>query len=210
MEIILELNELLVFTKDKKKRQREKILREENQIIPHKWSVFGDFPWWEWFLLYGEFEVYRYFLYSQFQEFCCSQRIQFWQRFEAIHMKSTAVLYIEKWEKILHFCSILVFKVKWYTFRWGNSVKINFYTPPHNSGGVLWFHVRRPCVCPSVVHSRMITWVNINGFSPNLVCALIMWISGLGLLMGNFRQIFRELSAGDTPIITFPDDNLSK
>ena len=25
-----------------------------------------------------------------------------------------------------------------------------FYTPPHNSGGVLWFHVGRPCVCPSV------------------------------------------------------------
>ena len=25
-----------------------------------------------------------------------------------------------------------------------------FYTPPH-SGGVLWFHVEHPCVCPSVV-----------------------------------------------------------
>ena len=25
-----------------------------------------------------------------------------------------------------------------------------FYTPPHNSGGVLWFHVGRP-TCPSVV-----------------------------------------------------------
>ena len=24
-----------------------------------------------------------------------------------------------------------------------------FYTPPHNSGGVLWFYVARPCVCPS-------------------------------------------------------------
>ena len=29
----------------------------------------------------------------------------------------------------------------------------NFYTPPHNSGRVLWFHVGRPClsVRPSVV-----------------------------------------------------------
>ena len=27
----------------------------------------------------------------------------------------------------------------------------HFYTPPHNSGGVLRFHVERPCVCPSVV-----------------------------------------------------------
>ena len=25
------------------------------------------------------------------------------------------------------------------------------YTPPHDSGIVLWFHVGRPCVCPSVV-----------------------------------------------------------
>ena len=26
----------------------------------------------------------------------------------------------------------------------------SFYTPPHISGGVLCFHVGRPCVCPSV------------------------------------------------------------
>ena len=32
----------------------------------------------------------------------------------------------------------------------------------------------------------------------------------LGLLMGIFRQIFSELSARDTPIFSFPDDNLSK
>ena len=28
---------------------------------------------------------------------------------------------------------------------------LTFYTPPHNSGGVLWFHVGRPRVHPSVV-----------------------------------------------------------
>ena len=39
-----------------------------------------------------------------------------------------------------------------------------------------------------------------NGFSPNLVCALILWRSGLGLLMGKFRQIFTELPARDTHI----------
>ena len=94
-----------------------------------------------------------------------------------------------------------------------------FYTPLQDSGGVLWFHVGRPCVCPSVRQSfvrpsvfrfRMITWVNMNGFSPNLVCALILWKSGFGLLMGKFRQILTELSARDTPIFSFPDDNLSK
>ena len=41
----------------------------------------------------------------------------------------------------------------------------------------------------------MITWVNVNGFSPNLVCALILWRSGLGLLMGWFCQLLTEVSA---------------
>ena len=35
-----------------------------------------------------------------------------------------------------------------------------------------------------------ITLVTINGFSPNLVCALILWRSDLGLLMGKFCQVF--------------------
>ena len=70
--------------------------------------------------------------------------------------------------------------------------------------------VRRPSVRPSVFRFRMITLVYINGFSPNLVCLLILWRSGLGLLMGKFRQIFMELSARDMPIFLFPDDNLSK
>ena len=57
---------------------------------------------------------------------------------------------------------------------------------------------------------RMITRVNNNVFSPNLVCALILWRSGLGLLMGKLCQFFTELLARDTPIFSFPDDNLSK
>ena len=72
-----------------------------------------------------------------------------------------------------------------------------------------------PSVCctsdrPSVFHFRMITSVNINGLSPNLVCALILWRSGLGLLLGKFRQFLTELSARNTPIFSFPDDNFSK
>ena len=64
--------------------------------------------------------------------------------------------------------------------------------------------------CLSVIHPSVhifvfwtITWVNINGFSPKLVCALILWGSGLGLLMG-------ELSAKDMPVFSFLDDNLIK
>ena len=41
-------------------------------------------------------------------------------------------------------------------------------------------------VCPSVF--RLITRVNFNGLSPNFVCTLILWRSGLGLLMGKFPQ----------------------
>ena len=70
--------------------------------------------------------------------------------------------------------------------------------------------VRPSVVRPSIFRFWMITSVNINGFSPNLICALILWRSGLGLLMGKFRQIFTELSARDTLIFSFPGDNLSK
>ena len=61
-------------------------------------------------------------------------------------------------------------------------------------------------ICPRHAHMfsfRMITCVNINGFSPNLVCALKLWRSGLGLLMGKFRQILTELTARDTPKCSF-------
>ena len=47
-------------------------------------------------------------------------------------------------------------------------------------------------------------------FSPNLVGALIMWRSGLGLLKGNFRQFSTELSVHHTFIFSFPDKNVSK
>ena len=71
-------------------------------------------------------------------------------------------------------------------------------------------------VHPSVVHpSVRLSFPNDNLSKhqwnpPSLVCAFILWRSGLGLLMGKFRQIFTELSARDTPIVSFPEDNLSK
>ena len=42
------------------------------------------------------------------------------------------------------------------------------------------------------------------------VCALISWKSRLGLLIGKIRQFLTELSARDTSVFSFPDDNLSK
>ena len=41
------------------------------------------------------------------------------------------------------------------------------------------------------------------------VCINIVEIC-MGLLMGKFHQIFTELSAQDTPIFSFMEDNLSK
>ena len=73
--------------------------------------------------------------------------------------------------------------------------------------------IHPPVICPSVYlyfRFRMITWVNINGFSSKLVCALILWRSGLGLLMGKFRQFLTELSARNTSVFSFPGDNWSK
>ena len=60
------------------------------------------------------------------------------------------------------------------------------------------------------IRFRIITWVNNKGFSPNLVCALILCRSCLDLLMGKFRQFLTALSAWDTPIFSFLGYNLSK
>ena len=46
-------------------------------------------------------------------------------------------------------------------------------------------------------------------FHQTWLCALILWRSGLRLLKGKFRQVLVELSARDTPIFLFLDDNLS-
>ena len=48
---------------------------------------------------------------------------------------------------------------------------------------------------------HIITRVNVSGFSPNLVFALILWRSDLGLLMGKYLPIFEELSVRDTSIL---------
>ena len=50
---------------------------------------------------------------------------------------------------------------------------------------------------------QTITLVNVSGFSPNLVCALILQRSDLGLLMGKFRQSLIELSAHHTIVSHF-------
>ena len=48
---------------------------------------------------------------------------------------------------------------------------------------------------------RPVTCVNFNRFSPNLICALIFWRSGLGFLKGKLCQFFIGLSACDMLIV---------
>ena len=65
-----------------------------------------------------------------------------------------------------------------------------------------------PVTCP-YFHFWMITLVNINRFSLNLVCALILWRSAFGLLMGKFCP-FLTVICPHTSVFYFPDNNLSK
>ena len=94
---------------------------------------------------------------------------------------------------------------------------IHFYTSPHDSGRVLWFHVGRLCVSPSVRQSYIRQSIHFSFLDDNL--SKRQWIfTKLGLCIdfveiwfGNANgQILTELSARDTPIFSFPDDNLSK
>ena len=85
-----------------------------------------------------------------------------------------------------------------------------------------WFSVCLS-ICPSIrlfvcriyvclyLHFLTITSVKfVKGFSPpNLVCALILLRSGLGLLMGKFSQILTELSAHVMSVFSLYDDNFS-
>ena len=78
---------------------------------------------------------------------------------------------------------------------------------------VLWFHVGHPCVCPSIHISFLDDnlskhqWI----FTKFGICIdIILWRSGLGLLMSKFCQILTKISARDMPTFSFPEDNLSK
>ena len=76
-------------------------------------------------------------------------------------------------------------------------------TLPHVIGGVLCFHVGRPCVCPSVCPSVIRTSVRtsfpfdniviINGFHSNFANTFVPTMSCLGLLMGKYPSLITEL-----------------
>ena len=97
-----------------------------------------------------------------------------------------------------------------------DTITCTFYTPPRNSGGVLWFHVGRPCVRPSVVRPSVHFSFPDNNLSKHQwiftklgMCIDIVEI-WFGIANGQISSNFTELSARDTAIFMFPDNNLSK
>ena len=69
-------------------------------------------------------------------------------------------------------------------------------------------------ICLSVIYSSIFSLsddkFSVDGFSPNLVCELILWRSGFEFLMGKFRQFLTELSGRNMSVFLFLDNNLSK
>ena len=88
-----------------------------------------------------------------------------------------------------------------------------FYTPPQDSGRVLWFHVGvRVSVCPPMRLSVLLSYVHqyFRFQRINLVFMLILWRSGLRLLMGKHCQYLTQLSAHVTFVFSFLHNNISK
>ena len=76
--------------------------------------------------------------------------------------------------------------------RWSFVRPSVFFFPDDNFSKWQWIFTKLG-VCIDIVEILFgiaieITWVNSNGFSPNLMCALMLWRSGFGLLIHRFRQ----------------------
>ena len=92
---------------------------------------------------------------------------------------------------------------------------VTFYTPAHDNGRVLWFHVGHPCVCSSVRLSISRTSVCISFPDDNL--SKRQWIfTKFGLCIdvveiwfGIANEQISSNIAQDTPIFLFPDNNFS-
>ena len=65
-------------------------------------------------------------------------------------------------------------------------------------------------VTPLYFCLQMISLANVNGFLPNLLCALILWRSDVGLLMGKVLSIFDRSYLPATSLVSFTGNNFSK
>ena len=91
----------------------------------------------------------------------------------------------------------------------------NFYTP-HDSGGVLWFHVGRPCVCSSVI------CLSVSILFPNDNLSKHQWIFTklgmyndimeiwFGIVNDQISSKFDGVICPRHGHILFPEDNMRK
>ena len=95
----------------------------------------------------------------------------------------------------------------------------HFYTPPHDSGGVLWFQNGRPFVRPSACRTSVRPSVRISFPENNLskyqwnfaklgMCIDIMEI-WFGIASGQISSIFDEVICPRDVVVSFPYNNLS-
>ena len=78
-----------------------------------------------------------------------------------------------------------------------------------------WLSVHSSVLCMSFCPSIFLFQLDnlgkyVSVFSPNLVCPLILYSFGLGLLLGKFHQFLTELTACNMFIFYFQANNLSK
>ena len=114
-------------------------------------------------------------------------------------------------------------KFKWHFpgNNWWLFIKILIYgvqTTPHDSGGVLWFHVGhllRQSICLPYIFSfpggQKLGYV--SGVSRNLIYALTLRRASLGLIVGKLSPIFDSVIISPTwhtSVFSFPHDNLNK
>ena len=87
------------------------------------------------------------------------------------------------------------------------------YTKFRNGALLMTIFISRHKLVSLYFHFQMMTSVNVSGFSPNLVYALILWRSGLRLLMGKFHLFltnfifFWQSYLPATPLDFHLDDN---
>ena len=88
-----------------------------------------------------------------------------------------------------------------------------FYTLPHNSDEVLWYHVGCTCVRKSVVRVSVLLFPDNNLsecqwiFTKLSVCIDIVDV-WFGIANMQFLTIWTDSSAHDMSVFSFPDDNM--
>ena len=128
----------------------------------------------------------KFFAEKMWVAFAVQELLTFFQQ------KNIRILYIESAKTVneMTLNELVKLTTLWTTGPW--------FFIPHHTIVVSYYDFTLVFMCPSPsvplsVHPSIFsfqkkTWVNVFGFSPNMVYALILWGPGLGLQMGKFHQ----------------------